>query len=375
MFEAKYRTEKCDVFVSLEVEQDNFENSHVSLAEIDEVSIAFKMLKEKLGLEVGKKIIRWGTTDQISPVDIVNPEDLTHGLNWDYEKRKIPVWMIKVETVVDDYNIEGVFIPFFESAEIDYFDSNWATLGNLKNEFKKQGINIKIIEDELNKSVVDSEFAFRISKTIFKNWDSQFCYFNGRADLPLYKMPNILKGQVSDLVEHNIDITYLRTQMFGIASETILENIFGKDFGFRAEIAYNSNQPFLKENFNSYTSATVETVAGIDYLSTNNWYFNTQLATTTVLDYESGTLYNNHFNASLIGEISKELMDGDLKIGINYSLGLTEKSLYLSPWAEYNITDNLKTEVRVASYNGEDNTLMDFYEDNDQISVLFKYIF
>lgn len=46
---------------------------------------------------IGKQIIRWGKTDEISPVDNVNSQDLRLFIIPTYEDRKIPNWIADVE--------------------------------------------------------------------------------------------------------------------------------------------------------------------------------------------------------------------------------------------------------------------------------------
>ena len=63
----------------------------------------YQYFTNRFDLSIGKQIIRWGKTDQISPVDTLNPQDLREFVIPEYEERKIPVWMADLKLFSDDF--------------------------------------------------------------------------------------------------------------------------------------------------------------------------------------------------------------------------------------------------------------------------------
>lgn len=60
-----------------------------------------------LDIVLGKQIKRWGKTDQISPVNTLNPENNTEFIIPSYEDRKIPVWMADITFRKNDFSLKG----------------------------------------------------------------------------------------------------------------------------------------------------------------------------------------------------------------------------------------------------------------------------
>ncbi|MDL1967689.1 MAG: hypothetical protein LWW97_03865 [Deltaproteobacteria bacterium] len=335
-----------------------------------------------IDLTVGKQIIRWGKTDQISPVDNINPQDLREFIVPDYENRKIPDWIARLRLFYRKYTIEGVYIPFFQPSRIDYFGTDWAVYQHLKEDIQVSGLLTS--ENVPPKTFKNGDWGIRLLRTVF-DWDFGLSYLYSWEDLPYYKsfpIKNLmLDGSASSAslvsalagpanVNEEIEVEYRRQHIAGFEFETIV-----KDFGFRGEAAYFDRQSFLMNNLASTRQAVYHYVIGVDYSGKNDWYINIQFSHQIIKNYDSKILYFNRNNPSLCGEISKEFQEGYFEAELKYNFALNQNSFYLSPRIIFSYVPNLDIMLGLNIFEGDSDTLMGLYDANDQIYIDFKYHF
>ena len=81
-----------------------------------------------VGTKIGMQKNSWGKTD-LSPIDILNPPNLSELLFNDIEVMKVPTFQILVEfPLFDGISSEIVYEPFFEPAFLPSIFSEWSTL-------------------------------------------------------------------------------------------------------------------------------------------------------------------------------------------------------------------------------------------------------
>ena len=344
-------------------------------------------------IRLGKQIVRWGKTDQISPVDNVNSQDLREFIIPDLEDRKIPNWMARIRIFGDSYTLEGIYIPFFEPSDIDYFGTDWAVYQHLKEDVRDSGLpsalkdyleERSVHESEPAKTFENGEWGARVSGTIAE-WDMALSYLYAWEDLPYYRrfpiknlkvddassfegLPNSLMG--ASLTEEDIEVTYKRSHICGFEFETTVRNI-----GLRGEAAYFDRQSFLTNSLTSIRKPVFFYVLGADYSGENNWYINLQFAHQIISDYNDDILYFRRNNTSLNGQISKEFLRGNLETNLWYNYSLSDKGYYLRPRIICKYFRNLEITLGLNIFGGDADTLMGYYDDNDQVFLSFKYYF
>ncbi|MCX5858418.1 MAG: hypothetical protein NT056_00740 [Proteobacteria bacterium] len=97
----------------------------------------------KLDLRLGKQVARWGRAD-ISPTDNLNPPDLRDFIFTEKEFIKVPVPMARARYYLGDFNVEGVYLPFYQSVRLPPAGDNWSL------------INPRFIHDYLQKHPADT---------------------------------------------------------------------------------------------------------------------------------------------------------------------------------------------------------------------------
>ncbi|MCD6268690.1 MAG: DUF1302 family protein [Deltaproteobacteria bacterium] len=351
---------------------------------------------KNLSMTVGKQIVRWGKTDQLSPVDNINPQDLRLFILPELEDRKIPIWMLKLQGFGDNWSWEALYIPWFENSDIDYFNSDWAIFrhlpeeikaSNLPPEFKDYADHVLIIDrDKPANTLGNGEFGGRISFTAGQI-DFSFSYLYGWENQPnieSFPIKNLnVDGSFSgddiedlpnqpDLIftDERIAITYKRQQVAGLEFETTIGC-----FGLRGEAAYFDHMSFLASDLTSTRKPVFHTVLGLDYTSATDWYFNTQFSWMKILSYSSRILYFEDDNLALMGEISKPLFDHNLELRLRYNYTLSDGSYYLEPSITLKYFTNIEIELAANILGGDKDTLFGSFKENDQLFLRAKYYF
>ena len=114
-------------------------------------------------ISFGKQRVRWGKSDQLSPVDSINPQDFRQFITVDLEDRALPNWMLRNRWYGESIGIETIIQPWFLESEIEYFDSDWALYRNLRqdiidnplvpSELKDYTRDLRVDEDEPGKTL------------------------------------------------------------------------------------------------------------------------------------------------------------------------------------------------------------------------------
>jgi len=343
-----------------------------------------------IDFSLGKKIIRWGKADQISPVDTINPTDLREFILPDYEETKQPVWMANATLLFDTFALEGIFIPFFEKSELDYFGTDWAVFPHIKKEISASAVP-ENIKNYFNRMAVDeqdpdteTEFGLRFTTTI-KNWDLGVSWHHTTEDTPYFKSFPVKHIRVDgsmnreDLntaldtavfTDESIAVEFQRTHVLGCEFETILY-----DFGIRGEAAWYENQSLLTSSLTSSKHATFTYVLGADYTTGSDIYLNIQFAHRYISGHTDDILYFKKNTYSLTGEISRDIFMDWLEASLLYSLTLNDNSWYLSPRITHTYFTNLDLVFGASIFSGDDDTWLGRFSDNDQLFIDISYRF
>ncbi len=358
--------------------------------DLDLYEATWKYSNDTINFVVGKQIIRWGKTDQISPVDTINPRDLREFIIPEYEETKIPVWMADLTVFFDSFQLQAIFIPSFEETDIDYFKTDWAVFPHIKEELQDSPLPLALKRYFKQLSVheedpdQESEIGLRLSTTI-KRIDLDISWHHTREDVPYFAsfpVKNItVEGDFSEedllatingarLTEENIEVEYRRTETAGFAFETTVG-----DYGVRGEAAWHENQTFLTSSLTSVRRPVFEYILGTDYTGDRDAYINLQFLHRHIYDHDPTILYFDEDTYSLLGEISRDLLSDWLEAGLHYSFTLNDRSYYISPRFEFTYVTNLNLIIGLNIFSGEEDTWLGRFAEDDQYFLEMTYSF
>lgn len=368
------------------------EENHHKEYDLDLYEAHITLPADNLTLTLGKKILRWGKTEQLSPVDTLNPEDFRECIIPDYGERKIPVWMADLLMKFSGFSLEGVYIPKFEPSRQDYFGTDWSIFSHIKEDIQASSLpnsikayvnSIAINEKSPDDNGLNGEFAFRAITSI-GGWDLGATYHYGWEDLPFYSNFPIknfhtdgtingenLASNISTalLTNENIEIYYPWVHTIGFAFETTLNK-----YGLRGEAAWHNQQSFLTSDLTSDQSPTLFYIIGADY-SGIDWYLNVQLSHSHIFDHDDNILYFKQDTMSLLGEISRKLHSEWLEASLYYSITLNDNGYYLSPRLTYTYITNLDLTIGTHVFGGDSTSFIGRFDHNDQMFLDITYHF
>jgi hypothetical protein len=347
---------------------------------------------QNFDFRIGKQIVRWGKTDELSPLDIINPQEYEEFVLPKLNDRNIPIFLAKINYYLGKYNLEGVFIPFFKASHIPSFNSDWAAFGHLKETAANSNLSpsiknlinsAEVNEDNPPRTFENCSFGLRVLRTIGK-FDLGLSYLYTRNTLPTVDSV-LFKGEgyrsissVDDLLGFfeginptslNVTYQYRRMNVWGAEMETTWRNV-----GIRAELAYFNKMSFANRERSRVDKDFIHYVIGADYTWGEGLYTNLQFSQQIVANYE-GLFWQKKITNAFNGTIRKEFMQGFLIPELYFYWNTSDGDYYLNPFVTYKYSDNISLIWGAYFLGGERDTLFGSFKDNDQIYFSAKFNF
>ncbi len=321
---------------------------------------------------------------RINPRDNINPDDLEDIFNFGAHLGSDAV---SATYYLDDFTLQGVYVPIFTPAAFPYGDWITAFTPDLS---LPPGATIGVMDDKiiLPKNIISEtqSFAFKVG-TIILDYDVSLSYYNGRDDLPLLTKAVLTPMDTLGTMSAYTEMTFPRMQVVGADLAGTIFNV-----GFWAEGAlFIPKKQFLDVTFPhpEYGMVTQQEVAlddkpyfkyivGADYTFTNGWYLNGQFLHGFV--HERGS---ENINDYVLIRFEKRFLNDALKIvplGIIFSTndwGNVGDNYGVAggPEIDYYPYDGLEIAVGAYILDGKGNNLFSNVKDFDEVFLKVKYNF
>ncbi|MBF0117806.1 MAG: hypothetical protein HQK79_03165 [Desulfobacterales bacterium] len=334
--------------------QTSFKEYYNDRVEVQELFIS--SLFKDLELQVGKKIIKWGTADTINPTSYFNPFDLTEILLKEDDELYIGVPAISGTYIYGDYSFQAVITPVHTPSKLPKQGSPWEF------KFEKQLIPVEFNDKgkELDSSFKNSGIGIRFSRSLKGADFSLSAYTGPDRDIILIPSLNINKIEITPIYEK-------------IAS-------FGADIAFpigdvtlQFEGTYTPNKKVVANYLIEKTGYFFAAFGG-------TWLFNDK--TTIIFEYLKGiytsdrSKYLNPFFSDLLsGSFERKFLDDYLIIEIKGLINTRDRSLLMLPKLTWDFQNGLKAEAVFGIFDGDPDTLFGGYDDKDILNLRIRYHF
>lgn len=287
---------------------------------------------DRFDIFAGNRMVRWGTTDGINPMDLINPTDHIHPVSSARSDSRLPVPLVNSIYTADSFTFEMVIIPEAAVNELSESGSPWESraLKKLRSAFDIAD------EDEPD----GAEAAARIYTTV-KGYDFGFIYFNGYADNPKMKIKNGKRVPVYEELE-----AYGVNFAKGLNKSTV-----------RGELSFKQSDIYEKDY--------VIGVLGFDRNFDDEEYLNIQLFADNADNDYNGITY----------ELSDKYFRGDLQVGIRGMHYVEDESGTSEIYGKYHYGDAITFSAGVAVIYGEMDSYYGQFGKNDYIYTEVKYSF
>ncbi len=208
-----------------------------------------------LDLRVGKQFIFWGTTDWINPTDNINPWDYLN-ISAEIEDYRIPVWAARANLYLNNWTIEGVWVPEFQPHSLP------------------DPPNFRIVTNPPQLQLSYFQGGIRIANQ-FWNVNVSMNYYQGYDKWPTYRiLPFQPRYRIPEMAKQ-----FHWVQIFGGDFITT----FGK-WAFKGEGAYTLTQD-SEGTDPTIRNPQFQSVLGVDYNATDRLTFNLQWVYTRLFKY------------------------------------------------------------------------------------------
>lgn len=322
----------------------------------------------KLDLEGAVMKVTWGNSDFQSPLDVVNPVDLSDPTEIDLNGRKIARPMLYGSyDLTSNIKIEGVFLPTFEG--------NSLPKGMLKPvevakayEFAKKAyndpINVTIQYPQTN-TLEYAQAGFRVNR-IIGSTDIGIQYFYGF--LPKLALADIAVTADKALV---LRMDFNRYQQIGADYSAVFGN-----YGVRSELAANITKDLSGTDGSVYNPAmlwslgfTDSSLAGsrLDLQGSGSVRLMNDKIGNTPSDTEYGT---NMTDTTMLIKISKKFAKDAIELSASARYGLETADCLVKPsvvWSK----DRTKIELDCVFFAGDTSLFSGQYNARDSVALSF----
>ncbi len=346
--------------------------------------IYFESLIDSINVKMGRLIYTWGTSDEVKPVDIINPQDYSNLYFTPIRERKYGVLSGSMSVfVTDNFFIEGVAVPEFRPSEIA--SAVFVTSQQLKVAGNPGFYTLKdpaFPEEKIS----SSSYAGRAGLTIF-DVDMHGNYFYGYDKLPVFEM------EFTGVPPIVISPVYKKIQMFGYDFQRAL--LWG--ISVRGEIAYFERGKFFayessSPSGNIMLSPLAEDLiaggngtVGKDYIEYtvgfddqnfifDNLYFNLQFHQKIIKGYEEGIAKEQYTNL-IIWNIRYYMVNQKYRISSQGACDIGDKSVYGNAEFMVKFADNFEFTLGAWFIEGDRDTDIGQFDANDMVYVSGKLIF
>lgn len=261
-------------------------SSRMMLGDYVDVELRELFVDFELGaaqVRLGKQQVVWGQADGLRILDVINPLSYREFILPDFEDRRIPLWMLNVETPVGETILQVLWI--FDQT-YDEFPASMSTYAPTAPRFQPALEDQELAQlnsvHKPNNPLKDSDVGLRLS-AFAGGWDltaNYLYHFQDQAILELDRSFSVTR----------VTPTYERTHLLGFTAT----NAFG-DFVVRGEIGFSSDRYFTSTASldGVEKSGELAGVLGLDYSGITDTLVSAQFFQSSVRS-SSGMLRKQH---------------------------------------------------------------------------------
>ncbi len=288
----------------------------------------YSFIFQNLDLRIGRQRIAWGTAEQVSVIDNLNPDDLYNF--WEFGSHTASE-ALKLNWYGSFFTVESVYIPVFRPALLhddisSFMNSAIPDLSPL--ELSQLTVNFLLPGKAL---MENAALGFRLNMS-FIGWDMAVSYIYGRQDFPAPTEITIDWDTPGVSVDVTVKNEYPRHHIVGIdlAGEFIGLGIWGEAALFLPDYTTVTDKTLIGFGLSSDKAKPyLKASAGLDYTFPFGLYTNIQYVHGLSFENSRGML-EDYF---LFG-LEWKLFNEGLKIGpLGLALEVDDFGDFINSWA------------------------------------------
>jgi hypothetical protein len=335
-------------------------------------------------ITLGPQIVTWGRVDETPPTDRLSVQDISRLLLDDLDDRRRAVLAIRWEEFIGDFKLDLQYLPRFRPAETPRLDSLWSPVD--KHSGRLIGMPFSPLLAPLiqlggfdEEAEGDGGWGVRLSRP-GRGFDYALTVQEARQSLPYFALdprvrarllanPGDIGGALSAAPE-TFTARYPRTWVVGGDLGLVTEHAT-----WRLEAAWLSDRPATTADLRYTTLEAVDWVAGVEfYPGDRELRVNLQLGGTQLLDAPSGLL-DRQKTLNLFGDIENAFARDRWRARLRFFAGLEARDLYLNPQIAFVGWEPHELYLAYHYFDGAEQTLGGFYQQNDLVTLGWRASF
>jgi len=292
-------------------------------------------LSENLDMKLGREAVVWGKSDTIQIVDVLNPMDNRRPAMVDIEDLRLTQTMAKFDYYLGSWHLSPIAILEQRGDKLPPYGGDF-----------HPSPSKTTMPDKPNKIT----FALNAGAS-YSGFDIDFYYADIYPNFSLYP---------SYVVDYR-----KKMQMYGTAMNYVVGSLL-----LKTEIAYKDNIAYLQ--YPNQTFERVDALVGFEYNGIAETTISFDIADKHFL--EDSQLQKANYQTAL--RVAHDMMHDSLHL--NYLISLLGKKFdeggYQRFWAEYEISDSVKSTLGIVDYFGG-NSFFDAISNNDMFYCDISYSF
>lgn len=361
-------------------------------------------------LTVGNQTIRWGQTDSLSPLDVINPTDYREGIPTDFKTPLLPIMAVNMQASVKRFNFQLVWVPFFASHKVNLFGSDYAVmqpgsanpLASMITQF--QGFLDRSLWDKLQPLMMatrlpdenpkNSSVGFRVTGSL-GTFDFGVCYYFGWDRFPKFKADPAVLSLLSAVSKSGFALTPDLLTAFAaiqnkdpqtlINSEYQRMHLVGLDFSWaidpvtiKADVAFHPYRIHYTTNFEPIAKPTLTYTVGVEWQHKSWLTLSVEFTHMHVFKLEGGQSLSFFDKDMLLlfGMLRMTFLDNDaLEIQLTTIFGIKKQDYVIGGQVRYKFTDSWSLAVGVIFFEGPSDSMIGLYNQNDHVYVQGRFAF
>lgn len=339
------------------------EDANDIAGKIDDAHLNFFFPKAEVTLGYSK--VFWGKLDQLAPIDIVNPLDISR-LFLEAErkeaKRAVPLFMVS-PYFGEESRLDFILVPFFEEGTYDELNEETSPFNIVH--FPAPLDQLPVEEELPSRDLENIEYGGRFSST-FREFDWSLYYFRGFCDFPLYRVTYHFNPISNEMTPGKIKAEHVKNTMFGYD----FEFVEGK-WGIRGEGAFFTDQGFQKKETVDYTRGDsfiggfgVDRSFGDNYLNLSALYGKI---------FVDDDIEERKEEITLLATIEREFSYETKVVKLFSVYNTRSNSMFLKGTLSINLVENLWVDLSIGIFDGREKDILSKLKDSDFVYIKCKY--
>lgn len=321
---------------------------------------------EDTDVRLGKQQVVWGQADGLRVLDVLNPVDYREFILPEVGDRRIPRWMLNVESPLGNGVLQLILAPDQTYDQLPPFDGAFGFSSRLLVPQAPADVPVTLLSHQRpSRSIKDADAGVRWTNFI-SGWDISLNYlYHYQSQAVFYLAQNPTEVVVTP--------AYERSHLLG----GTVSNAFG-NFTFRGELGYSTDRYWVANPEQAATgviaSPELAYVAGLDYSGFSDTFLSFQIFQSYLTGWEEGVI-RNQTDTQATALVRHNLWNEILALEAFLIQSVSDKDGLLQLEARYQFSSALSGRLGADWFYGEKIGLFGQFKAANRVHMGLTYAF